>query len=150
MSIEKYTTMSNVFIFLYKKLQRNGKIYNNMKHSKKLNGRKENMQEKKESINIKEICNNIATHLDEDSEYIEGISNLIFSEILNEVTQGKRVRIPHFGFFSLKKHKSRKSVLENLKDKEVPDFAKLNFEASEYIKKEITDKFRNGEAKTFK
>lgn len=104
----------------------------------------------RENINIKEICNNIAEHLDESGDYIESISNLLFSEILNEVSQGKRVRIPHFGFFSLKKHKSRKSVLENLKDKEIEDFAKLNFEASEYVKKELTDKFRNGKAKTFK
>lgn len=104
----------------------------------------------KENMNIKEICNRIADQLGENSNYIEGISNMLFSEILNEVMKGKRVRIPHFGFFSLKKHKSRKSVLENLKDKQIEDFAKLNFEASEYIKKEITEKFRNGTAKTYK
>lgn len=103
----------------------------------------------KENISIKKICNNIAEHLDENSDYIEAISNLLFSEILNEVSKGGRVRIPHFGFFSLKKHKSRKSGLENLKNKEIEDFVKLNFEASEYVKKELTDKFRNGKAKTF-
>ena len=103
-----------------------------------------------ENINIKELCNSIAQRLGESEEYIEGISNMLFSEILNEVMKGNRVRIPHFGFFSLRKHKSRKSVLKNLKDKQIDDFAKLNFEASEFIKKEVTDKFRNGSAKTYK
>ena len=104
-----------------------------------------------EDINFKEICSSVAEHLDENAEYVEGIANLMFAEILNEVMLGKRVKIPRFGFFSLKEHKSRKcSQLKNQGEKEIEGFAKLNFEACGNIRKEITDKFRSGTVKTFK
>lgn len=103
----------------------------------------------KSDVSIKEICSNMANQLDEDSEYIEGIASLLFSEIAKEAEKGKRVKIPHFGFFFLKKHKARKSNLKNLQGV-VDEFAKFNFEPSEFLRKEVTEKYRNGQAKTFK
>lgn len=103
----------------------------------------------KSDVTIKEICNNMAIQLDENSEYIEGIVNLLFSEIANQAEKGKRVKVPHFGFFFLKKHKGRKSGLKNLQG-QVDEFAKFNFEPSEFLRKEITEKYRSGQAKTFK
>lgn len=102
---------------------------------------------KENNINIKDIYDNIAVYLDEDKAYIERIGKILFAQLLKEAMTGKRIRIPRFGFFSLKKHKSRKCPLQETK---VEEFAKLSFESCSDIKREITDKFRTGEAKAYK
>ena len=51
--------------------------------------RKEEEVEKRD-ITIKEICNNMANQLDENSDYIEGIASLLFSEIAKETEKGKK------------------------------------------------------------